>query len=397
MGPLVPDIITDELNLIVALVLGIGFGLVLEQAGFSSSRKLAGVFYGYDFTVLRVFFTAGVTAMLGVLLLGELGYLDTEAIFVNPMFIGPAIVGGLIMGVGFILGGYCPGTGICAAAIGKKDAIAFVVGGILGVFVFGELFPLYDVFYGSGAMGGIKVFSSLGISQGVFVLALVIVAVVAFAVTTKIQWMVSPAGRSADWPVKRHVLAAGILLLVALVVAVLPERKTALIQKAESAAYQQEHPLTVMTADELTFKILDHDPALMIVDVRPVGVPRAIALPGAVNISLDGLFARENATVLGMRHRQKVFVDDDGVGAAKAARVAALLGYEDVRVLENGLAGLQSTILAFKAPVQMMGDGEADVCRFRAHASVELTRMIDDARNESSKPKTAVKKIQGGC
>ena len=69
MGPFVPDIISDELNLVVALLLGIAFGAVLEQAGFSSSRKLAGVFYGYDFTVLRVFFTAGVTAMLGVILL----------------------------------------------------------------------------------------------------------------------------------------------------------------------------------------------------------------------------------------------------------------------------------------------------------------------------------------
>ena len=68
MGPLVPDVITDELNLVVALLVGIGFGFILEQAGFSSSRKLTGFFYGTDFTVLRVFFTAGVTAMIGVLL-----------------------------------------------------------------------------------------------------------------------------------------------------------------------------------------------------------------------------------------------------------------------------------------------------------------------------------------
>jgi len=65
MAPFVPDIISDQLNLIVAFLLGIAFGFVLEQAGFSSSRKLAGVFYGYDFTVVRVFFTAAVTAMSG--------------------------------------------------------------------------------------------------------------------------------------------------------------------------------------------------------------------------------------------------------------------------------------------------------------------------------------------
>ena len=84
MAPFVPAPITDPLNLVVALLLGIGFGFVLEQAGFSSSRRLAGVFYGYDFSVLRVFFTAAVTAMSGVILLGWLGLLDTTLIFVNP-------------------------------------------------------------------------------------------------------------------------------------------------------------------------------------------------------------------------------------------------------------------------------------------------------------------------
>src|SRR5512140_669336 len=153
MGPFVPDLISDQLNLVVALILGIAFGFVLEQAGFSSSRRLVGVFYGYDFTVLRVFFTAAVTAMSGVILLGYLGFLDMDAIFVNPMWLRPAIVGGIIMGLGFILGGYCPGTSVCAASIGKVDALFFVGGGLLGVLLFGELFPLYHRFFESTARG----------------------------------------------------------------------------------------------------------------------------------------------------------------------------------------------------------------------------------------------------
>src|SRR5512141_1944210 len=132
MGPFVPELISDQLNLVVALLLGIGFGYVLEQAGFSSSRRLAGLFYGYDFTVLRVFFTAAITALSGTLVLGWAGLLDLAAIYVNPLFLGPAILGGVIMGLGFVLGGYCPGTSVCAAAIGKKDAIVFVLGGVLG-------------------------------------------------------------------------------------------------------------------------------------------------------------------------------------------------------------------------------------------------------------------------
>ena len=109
MGPFVLDLIYDQLNLVVALLLGIGFGFVLKQAGFSSSRRLAGVFYGYDFTVLRVFFTAAVTAMSGVLLLGYFGLLDTEAIYVNPTWLVPAIVAGQLWVSGLSFA-YCPGT-----------------------------------------------------------------------------------------------------------------------------------------------------------------------------------------------------------------------------------------------------------------------------------------------
>ena len=141
MGPFVPDLISDQLNLVVALAIGFLFGFVLEQAGFSSSRRLVGVFYGYDLTVLRVFFTAAVTAAAGVLLLAAGGLLDLTAIFVNPTWLAPAIAGGVLMGLGFLLGGFCPGTSVCAAAIGKVDAIVFLAGGALGVFGYAELFP----------------------------------------------------------------------------------------------------------------------------------------------------------------------------------------------------------------------------------------------------------------
>ncbi|MGE5861207.1 MAG: YeeE/YedE thiosulfate transporter family protein, partial [Ignavibacteria bacterium] len=141
MGPLVPDIIGNELNFIAALFIGIAFGFILEQAGFSTSKKLVGLFYGYDFTVLRVFFTAGVTAMLGVIMLGHFGLLDINLIYINPTFLWSALAGGFIMGLGFVIGGFCPGTSFCAAAIGKIDAMFFIAGSFIGVFIFAEGYP----------------------------------------------------------------------------------------------------------------------------------------------------------------------------------------------------------------------------------------------------------------
>lgn len=101
------EISSVSTNLTVALMIGIGFGFALEQAGFSSSRKLVGMFYGYDTTVLKVFFTAAIVALLGSQVLSYFGLLDLSLVYVNHYFVWPTIVGGIIMGAGFIIGGFC--------------------------------------------------------------------------------------------------------------------------------------------------------------------------------------------------------------------------------------------------------------------------------------------------
>lgn len=188
MGPLVTQGIIDPAwNNLIALLVGMAFGFVLESSGFSSSRKLAGVFYGYDFVVLKVFFTAAITAAIGLLIMSSIGMIDLSKIFINPTFLGPGIVGGIIMGFGFIMGGYCPGTSFCGAAIGKIDAIVFTLGMFVGILIFSELFPLYSDFFTSGAMGDALVTDVLGIPAGLFVLLLSVVAVGAFYVTGIIE------------------------------------------------------------------------------------------------------------------------------------------------------------------------------------------------------------------
>lgn len=177
MGPLVEHgIISDNTNLLIAFFIGTAFGFVLEQSGFSSSRKLAGVFYGYDMTVMKVFFTAAITAMIGLLFFGLFGWIDLDTIFVNPTFLWSAIVGGVIMGAGFILGGYCPGTSICGASIGKIDAMVFIAGLFIGVLIFGEGFAIWENLYMSEPMGPQKVSGLLGWSDGAFALALTVIA-----------------------------------------------------------------------------------------------------------------------------------------------------------------------------------------------------------------------------
>ena len=181
MGPIIPlSGISEEINLLIAFIIGIGFGFTLEQAGFSSSRKLAGMFYGYDITVLKVFFTAGITAMLGLLFMNYLGLIDMGIVYVNDFYMTSAIVGGIIMGAGFIIGGFCPGTSVCAAAIGKIDAMFFIGGSLVGIFVFGWTYPVWEDLYNSQHLGSIKLSDTVGLKDGVLALIVIVAAILMF-------------------------------------------------------------------------------------------------------------------------------------------------------------------------------------------------------------------------
>ncbi len=174
------EAISPNTDFFFAFLIGIGFGFVLEAAGFCNSRKLAGVFYGYDMVVLKVFFTAAITAMLGLLAFSMLGWIDLDVIFVNKLFTPSLIVGSIIMGVGFIIGGFCPGTSLCAASVGKKDAMFFIIGLIIGVFIFAEGYPLWENLYTSGTGESLKLSTVMGISDGLLALFIVIAALGAF-------------------------------------------------------------------------------------------------------------------------------------------------------------------------------------------------------------------------
>lgn len=131
-------------DLAIAAVLGFGFGFCLERAGFGSARKLTAVFYLFDMAVVKVMFTAIVTCMVGLALLSAIGAADLSEFYVEPTALPAQLVGGLIFGAGFMIGGYCPGTSMAAIATGRKDGFAFAFGMLAGVWAYAEFTPGLD-------------------------------------------------------------------------------------------------------------------------------------------------------------------------------------------------------------------------------------------------------------
>jgi hypothetical protein len=177
----------DPLSLVIAFLIGIGFGFFLERAGFGSAKKLTAQFYLTDMAVFKVMFTAIVTAMLGLFYLAWLGAVDLSLVYVSPTYLLPQAAGGLLLGIGFVVGGYCPGTSCVSAATGRLDAFAFLGGIFAGILAFGEVFPWMEGFYSSTPMGSITLPEILGISHGLTVFLVAVMAIGGFAGATWVE------------------------------------------------------------------------------------------------------------------------------------------------------------------------------------------------------------------
>jgi len=170
-------------SLWIALVIGFFFGFILERAGFGDSRNLTNIFYFRDMRVLRVMFSAIVTAMLGLIVFNWVGIFDYSALLEYSLlktYLWPQLVGGIIFGLGFIIGGYCPGTSAVGIVSGKLDAVVFFLGMIVGIWVFAGGFPFWGGFYMSSDLGRITLWQVFGIPMPMMAAIILVMALAAF-------------------------------------------------------------------------------------------------------------------------------------------------------------------------------------------------------------------------
>lgn len=201
-------------------LIGFAFGYTLEMAGFGDSRKLAAQFYFRELTVFKVMFTAIAVAL--VLLFGAvgLGVVDLNQVWVNPTYLGSGVVGGLIMGVGFIVGGFCPTTSLASASTGKIDGMLFMAGGFVGAFLFGETEAWYDHWYNTaGYYGRLTLDQVFGVPAPTVVLAIVVIALSMFWGAEQIERAIGRKDLSREPRVRK--LGAAALAVAALLVLVI--------------------------------------------------------------------------------------------------------------------------------------------------------------------------------
>lgn len=327
----------------VYMVIGFAFGYVLEIAGFGKSTKLAAQFYFKEMTVLKVMFSAIVVAMVLIFLATGLGLLDYNLIWVNPTYLWPGIVGGLVMGAGFIIGGFCPGTSLVSAATLKIDGIVFVLGVFFGIFLFGETVGLYDVFWNSSYMGRFTLPELFNADTGIVVLGVVIMALLAFFAAEIAERYIGKKDVSRE-PKWRYA-AAGLLVLggaAAIVVGqpdsadrwarLAPEKDTLLTERSV-----QIHPGELLQ--------ISHDSRLVTypIDVRSESDYNQFHLRDARHIPPDEL--ADTVPELHLRPANTVFVvmSNDEATATEAWKLLQAESVPNVYILEGGVNGWLDT------------------------------------------------------
>lgn len=407
MAPLLPfEIISPGWGLVITFLIGIAFGFILESAGFSSSRKLVGIFYAYDFVVLKVFFTAGLTAMIGLIFMQYFGFIDMSAVNINSNYLWSALVGGVIMGFGFILGGFCPGTSVTGAVIGKIDAWFFIFGLFIGIFIFGQFDTTFNKLFSGYYFDSERIYDTLGMQRGWFVLFMIMMAVIAFAVGHYFEDHATIGIKPTNLKFSGYRMEIFFIILLGIIILRIPEKsahalgepteKTILKELSDQKMYI--HP------DEFAYSIMHQLKDFQIVDVRAEAEYQQMHFPGSVNIPFQAVGERGNEEIFKSTGR-KIFVSNGETLAAKAWIFARRKGFSNLYILKGGINGFIDEIFYPKAPEEneFRFDKLFDY-RFRNNAASFFKEgkilLAAPADKKTTVPKDNQKKVMktsGGC
>jgi len=334
--PLV-DLLGQYGSYAIYLLVGLLFGATLETAGFGNSKKLAAQFYFKDLTVFKVMFTAIIVACVLIFLSSSIGLLDYNLLWVPPTYLWPGIAGGLIMGAGFIVGGFCPGTSLVAMATGKVDGVFFVLGALTGIFLFGETVSNFAVFFESSYMGRFTLPELFGVDYGVIVVAVVVMALLMFWGAEKIE--TAMGGETAQKAPRWGVPAAAGLVALAVLSLLLGQPDNAdrweLIE-TEQTALLDGREVQISPAELLS---VIHDPRIkaVMLDVRDERHFNQFHIHGARRLPQEEIL--EAARELMFEPANTVFIamGNDESAAAGTWRVLKAESLPNVYILEGGV------------------------------------------------------------
>jgi len=324
-------------SFVIYLLIGMAFGATLETAGFGNSKKLAAQFYFKDLTVFKVMFTAIIVACTLIFLSSAIGILDYNLVWVPPTYLWPGIVGGLIMGVGFIVGGFCPGTSLVAMATGKIDGVFFVLGVLTGIFLFGETVSSFELFFDSSYMGRFTLPQLFGLDYGTVVVAVVVMALLMFWGAEKIESATrgETAQKAPRWAIPA---AAGLVALAAVTLVIGQPDNADRWERLEAKLTAQLDAREVQISPaELLSLIHDVQIRAVLLDVRDERYYNQFHIQGARLLPQDQIIDTADELMFEPANTVFITMSNDESAATEAWKKLKAESLPNVYILEGGV------------------------------------------------------------
>jgi uncharacterized membrane protein YedE/YeeE len=177
-------IFADPGTLALGAVTGLIFGFLLQRGGATRFDTIVGQFLLRDFTMLKIMLTAMIVGGVGIYGMQTAGF--DVALHVKTALLLANTLGGVLFGVGMVVLGYCPGTGVAALGEGAKDALFGVFGMLAGAALYAEVYPWMKVHVlGVGDLGKTTLAESLGVSPWVLLAVIALGGVAAMRGMTR--------------------------------------------------------------------------------------------------------------------------------------------------------------------------------------------------------------------
>ena len=327
------DLFGRATGMVLGTLIGIAFGFVLERAGFGRAPLLAAQFYGTNMRVFKVMFTGIATCAIGIGVLSGVGVLDLAQVTVPETFLWPQVAGGALLGVGFIVAGYCPGTSCAAAASGNLDGLVTYLGVGLGTLLFGGFYPWLEKFYTSSAMGVTRIDTLLGVPFAPVAVAVVLMAVGCFFGAEALERILARRGQTALPAGNLGVRNRTFVALAGLAVLGL-----ATLGWQPSQAQEMPKPFGYISAIDLATRLSRAPDTLVLLDARPAGECKAARLRSA-----QCLTGQPAGFVASLPTTRQVVVYGNADSKALAQRLRAFPG--EVLVLMGGYPAFAKAVL----------------------------------------------------
>jgi 3-mercaptopyruvate sulfurtransferase SseA len=151
-------------------------------------------------------------------------------------------------------------------------------------------------------------------------------------------------------PSTNQIIAASLVLLLGLGLIFLPDKDNHREVQPLDLLEEMQNDKRFITVDQLTEKMIQQDPTLLLVDVRDTASFARFSLPGAINIPFDQLMNPDYDDYFNRKELDIVLYSNDHILAERAWMIKKRQNIHHVRILKGGLNQWTKDILLAEPP-----------------------------------------------